>query len=116
MLSSALDPRFKVTKSVAGAAVFTLASIPSAAAPKAAAGAGKASGAAAGKATAAPEGGKKGKAAKGGDAPPAAPVLGEDGKPLSKKDLRILERQRKEVFAGFGGGHLDAGRACCVCL
>jgi hypothetical protein len=89
-MSWILDPRFRVVV-VAGHPVIELAST------AATAGASKSSKApAAPKEGAPPQGAKKEKKKEekvaGGDV-----VLGVDGKPLSKKELRILERQRKEV-------------------
>ncbi len=46
---------------------------------------------------AAKSGESKPKKAAAAEAEPAAAVLGPDGKPLSKKELRILERQKREV-------------------
>jgi hypothetical protein len=100
-----LDSRFAVKVTAAGAVVIELAS-----AKAASAGAPASTGAPAG--AGAPAGGKgKGGGAKKGPsataapgaavaaaAPPAPVPLGEDGKPLSKKEQRILERQRKEVW------------------
>jgi len=82
-----LDPRFTLVSNggvtvlaLSGAAVVTVPAAAAGAADKAPAGEGK---------------GKKAKPA--AEAAPAAAVLGPDGKPLSKKDLRILERQKREA-------------------
>ena len=90
MSSWVLDPRFRVV-AVGGHAVIELAS-GAPAAPASAKGGKPAAGAGAPAAGAPP---RKEKTKE--DKPAGDVVLGVDGKPLSKKDLRILERQRKEV-------------------
>lgn len=85
-----LDPRFSFVVTESGASVIVLGGGAPPAATTAPAG---------------KKGGEKGEAKKGDGkkakeaAPPADAVLGPDGKPLSKKDLRILERQKREVRA-----------------
>ncbi len=107
---SKLDPRFKAV-SVGSCFVLELSGA-SAAAPKAAArseGPAKAGKAAEPKAK---------KAAAPSDGAAAEAVLGPDGKPLSKKELRILERQKREVGSGIALLWLVrmCGVKCCSCL